>query len=84
MNKHILEKIYNTYYSDIKENKEVTSLIERLQTKLKNKLNEEENELFLFKRFIEACNEEVGCLSYESFKQGFRASVMLMVEAFNY
>jgi len=81
MEKYIMQKIYNAYYEDIKDSEELARLKEEHQSKLLNMLNEEEN--IIFNKFIDTCDERNNLFSYESFKQGFRASIMLMIEVFN-
>ncbi|MCL2696588.1 MAG: hypothetical protein FWE74_00745 [Oscillospiraceae bacterium] len=81
MEKHVLQKIYNAYCGDIKDGEELAKIGNKLKTELLSKLEGEENTLF--NKFAEACEEREAYSSYESFKQGFRASIMLMIEAFN-
>ncbi|MCL1789729.1 MAG: hypothetical protein FWG33_05155 [Oscillospiraceae bacterium] len=76
--KNILQKIYNAYCNDIETNEELTQLLSVQQVKLRNKLSAEDCELL--NRFFETHAEEINYLCYESFKQGFRANIQLMLE----
>ena len=78
MENHIFQGIYNLFCDNIAKNKEITEIKSKLQLKLIDNLNDEEKLLLI--KFVDACDEENDLLSYESFKQGFRASVMLMFE----
>jgi hypothetical protein len=80
MEKHIFRKIHIAYRSDIKENEELTRLVDTIQASLSEKLNGEEKELL--DKLNLARDEKDLHSSYESFKQGFRASIMLVAEAF--
>jgi hypothetical protein len=53
-------------------------ILDGLEKKLNKKLNDEEIDLFY--KYDDAKDEANELLSYESFKQGFRASVLLMIE----
>jgi len=81
MEKQILRKIHNAYHEDFRSNEELANLTERHKTALLNRLNAEETEIF--NKLIEIHEEDSLLSSIESFKRGFRASVMLMLEVFN-
>ncbi|MDR2558143.1 MAG: hypothetical protein LBC86_01155 [Oscillospiraceae bacterium] len=81
MEKHVLNEIYNVYRDGIKESEELTEIKDDLQAKLLKKLNNEQN--VLFNKFINVCEEKEEYSSCESFKKGFCASIMLVIEAFN-
>jgi hypothetical protein len=78
MEKSIFNKFYNAHYEDSKSDEAITRLLNRHKTTLLDKLNEEEKDIF--NKFIELCDEEQFHSSVESFKQGFRACITLMLE----
>jgi len=74
----MLQRFFNTYAKDIKSNEEIEHLTKKLQTKLQNILQGED--LVEFNKYEDARTEETQLLTYESFRQGFRASILLMLE----
>ncbi|MCL1788793.1 MAG: hypothetical protein FWG33_00360 [Oscillospiraceae bacterium] len=79
MNQNILEKVYDAYCGDSITDKDIREVLDNIQTKLLNKMNDEESQLF--NQFVTVWEERAGNLSRENFNQGFRASMMLMIES---
>jgi DNA recombination-dependent growth factor C len=74
----MFQEFYNSYAGEIKSNEELKNLSEELQEKLFKTLNEDD--LIRFNKYEDVRAEETELLSYESFKHGFRASILLMLE----
>jgi hypothetical protein len=79
MNKNILEKLYHAYCADIET--ESTALVAKNEEKLRERLDAAGCEQL--ERFTDALCDDYREMSQASFKQGIRASVMLMVEVFS-
>jgi hypothetical protein len=78
MNKHIFEKLFNLYAKDVKVDEEIVHLAEKLEKELISELDDKK--LIIFRKYEDSKQEETELLSYESFKQGFRASILLALE----
>jgi len=74
----MFQEIFNVFAGGIKPDEELASLTENLGAKLISNLEDED--LIRFRKYEDAKAEETELLSYESFRHGFRASILLMLE----
>jgi len=78
MTKNTLYNLFNAYEEDIKPDEEMAKIVSGLRNKLQGRLNKDGNALL--NKYDDAMEEQGELLSYTSFKHGFRASVLLMLE----
>ncbi|MCL1789636.1 MAG: hypothetical protein FWG33_04685 [Oscillospiraceae bacterium] len=81
MNQSILEKAFDIYGKEFNPDGEESLLTNRMHTELSGRLDGENR--VLFNKFVKERGEESDKLSYENFKRGFRANIMLMLEILN-